>query len=307
LQDVQTWWRADFPRGRRISVVAGGWSIGVVVLMLAAATDVHALGARLRWIPSAGAAVTGYDVFVRQSGQSYGSAIDAGLPAPDAVGTLAYDVGNLVDGVTYYFSVTARGADGARSACAGEIALGNSDACLVDRCCPGEACTFGSAADGTPCDGTDACRLCRAAACTTATESPLDTLRLRLASLTPASRLNVSGTFIPADVLDPAADGLTLSVFDAAGTVLLTASVPPDAMRANAARTWFALARDHRDGALRILSLRVRRGEARVRARLMDAVGAVAGPLGWAIASGRSCGRSAPLTCAATPRGLSCG
>jgi hypothetical protein len=270
-------------------------------------TDAYAFAARLRWLPGAGAPVLGYDVFVRRAGQPYGAAIDAGLPAAGPGGALAYDVGNLADGVSYYFSVKARGAGGTRSACAGELLLGASDGCLTDRCCPGETCTFGAALDGTSCDDGDACRLCRNGACATPTESALETVRLKVTSRSAAPRVTATGRFAVAGSLDPAAEGLTLSLFDGAGGVLASVFVPPDAMRGNRGGNSFVLTRDHRGGVLKMLGIRVRNGEAKVRARLEVDPGTSTGPLGWAMATGGSCGRSAALSCTATASGLSCG
>jgi hypothetical protein len=299
-----SWWRAALPRCRRLSAVVGRFLAGACLLLVAAA-DAHALTARLRWLPSTGAPVAGYDVFVRRSGEPYGAAIDAGLPSVGAGGALAHDVGNLADGFQYYFTVRARGADGTRSACGGELLLGAPDGCRLESCCPGQSCTFGAALDGTPCDDTDACRLCRNGACDTPTESVLDTLRLKVSSRASAPRVVATGTF-PVAELDPTAEGLSLSLFDDAGAVLVSAFVPPDTMRANRARTSFVLARDRREGTLEALSVRVRNGRAKVRARLGTDPGAGDGPVGWALATGDSCGRSAALACAPTASGLSC-
>jgi hypothetical protein len=206
----------------------------------------------------------------------------------------------------YYFTVIARGTNGTRSACAGELILGKPDGCRVESCCPGQPCTLDDAPDGTPCDDANACRVCRAASCATTAESALETRRLRLASQTAAPRVSAVGTFIPAEPLDPTADGVTVSVFDALGTVVLTAVVPPDALMPGGAGKSFVLARDRRDGPVAMLSLRIRNGAATVRARLTTDPGSPTGPLGWAVASGGSCGRSAALTCSTTVRGLSC-
>jgi hypothetical protein len=300
-----TWWRAALPRRRRFSALVCR-SVAGACLLLAASADAQALTARLRWLPSAGAPVAGYEVFVRRSGEPYGAAIDAGLPPLGAGGALAHDVGDLADGVRYYFTVRARGADGTRSACGGELLLGMPEGCLIERCCPGASCTFDAAPDGMPCDDTDACRLCRDGACDASDESVLDTLRLKVVRRSAAPRVVATGTFTAPTALDPTGAGLALSLFDGAGAILVSAFVPPDAMRANRARTSFVLARDRRDGALQALSVRVRNGLAKVRARLETDPGAADGPLGWALATGDSCGRSAALACAPTATGLSC-
>lgn len=303
---VSRWRRTGSPCDRRRSSVLRGLILGALALTLGAASA-HAMAARVRWMASDGPGVVGYDVFVRRSGDDYGASIDVGVPAPGPGGVLAHDVGNLADGVMYYFTVTARAADGTRSPCGGELALGNPDACLVEHCCPGRACTFTGMPFGAPCDDTNPCRVCRAAACATGVESPLDTLRLSAtggAGSTP--RLSASGTFDPPNGLAPAEDGLTLSVLDAAGTILLRAFVPPDAVRGTAGGKLFVLARGYLPDGVQMLSIRLRDGAARVRARLDADPGAPSGPLSWVVASGASCGRSAALDCAATSRGLTC-
>jgi hypothetical protein len=302
-----SWWRAGSPRSRDSSYRVRRWSLAALALLLALAGETHAITARVRWLPGAGGTVVGYDVFVRAAGQPYGAAIDAGLPSAGSGGALAYDVGNLADGVTYYFSVKARAVDGTRSACPGELVLGTTDGCLADRCCPGESCTFGAALDGTPCDDGDACRLCHAGACATPTESALETVRLRVTSRSAAPRVTATGSFAAVAAVDPTAEGLTLSLFDGAGSVVASVYVPAEAMRANRARTSFVLARDRRGGALKMLAIRIRNGQAKVRARLESDPGTLTGPLGWAMATGDSCGRSPALSCTATASGLNCG
>ena len=301
-----SWWRAGSPRSRRFFDRIRGAILVAFLVPLAAAADARAFTARLRWLPGMGAPVSGWDLFVRPAGQPYGAAIDAGLPAAGPGGVLASDVGNLADGVTYYFSVKARGVDGTRSSCAGELVLGTSDGCLTDRCCPNESCTFGAALDGSPCDDGDACRLCRAGTCATPTESALETVRLKVNSRSAAPQVTAVGAFAAVAAVDPTAEGLTLSLFDGAGTVLASVYVSPDAMRANRTRTSFVLARDRRGGALKMLGIRIRNGQAKVRARLEADAGTAGGPLGWAMATGESCGRSGALSCVTTASGLTC-
>lgn len=280
--------------------------LGALSLTLGAAADAHAMSARVRWMPSASPGIVGYELFVRRGGDDYGVPIDVGLPPPGPGGVLAHDVVNLPDGVMFYFAVSARVADGTRSACGGELVLGDPDACLVEHCCPGHACTFTGMPFGAPCDDGNPCRVCRAASCTTGAESPLDTLRLTATGAGATSRLSASGTFVPANALAPADDGLTLSVLDVSGTILQRAFVPSGAVRTTAGRALFVLARGQSAGEFQMLSIRLRDGAARVRARLGADLGKSVGPLSWAVASGGSCGRSAALACSASSRGLTC-
>jgi hypothetical protein len=260
--------------------------------------------ARVRWLPGGGP-VAGYDVFVRRAAEPYAAPHDAGLPPAGPGGVLSYDVAGLADGVTHYVTVMARASDGLRSPCVGELPLGETDSCLVERCCPGAACTAERAADGTPCDAHAPCGGCRDAACVPLAETPLETSRLRLAGRPTGTRLSAAGVF-PADVaLDPAADGVGVSLVDAAGTVLLNAFAPPGTLRPNAAGTTWLLPRALRDGPIAVLALRRRQGQARVRARVQ--ADAVAGtPAGWAVTSGGGCARDRGLACVPTPRGLTC-
>ena len=303
---VVSWWRRPgSPCGRRLWNVVRGLVLGALALTLGAAAHAHALSARVRWMASPSPSVVGYELFVRRSGDDYGAPFDVGLPPPGPGGVFTYDVANLADGVMYYFTVAARVADGTRSQCGGELVIGDPDACLVEHCCPGHACTFTGMPFGAPCDDTNPCRVCRAAACATGAESPLDTLRLTATGAGSTSRLSASGTFAPANGLAPADDGLTLSVLDAAGTIRLRAFVPSAAVRTTAGRALFVLARGQSAGEFQRLSIRLRDGVARVRARLGADPG-TSGPLAWVVASGGSCGRSAALACAASPRGLTC-
>src|SRR4029450_4442181 len=120
-------------------------------------------------------------------------------------------------------AVSARGTPGARSVCAGAVVLGNPDACFLERCCPGQPCTFSGMPNGAPCDGANPCRVCRSAACTIASESTLDTQRVRLTHGATEARVFASGRLMPLGALDPVVDGVSLSLLDRSGAVLLAA------------------------------------------------------------------------------------
>jgi hypothetical protein len=135
-------------------------------------------------------------VFVRAAGQPYGAAIDAGLPAAGSGGALAYDVGNLADGVTYYFSVKGRTVDGTRQRLRRGARAGHDRRCLTDRCCPRRVVRV-RAPRSTARRATTATRAgsVRSGACATPTESALDTVRLKVTSRSAAPRVTATGSF----------------------------------------------------------------------------------------------------------------
>lgn len=274
--------------------------------LAASATDVAALSARVRWIPSDDPRAVGYEVYVRPAGQPYQSGIDVGSPPPDANGHMSFVVDGLGSG-TYHFTVMARQGDGSRSACPGELTLGATDPCVVDQCCLGN-CYLEVFPDGEPCGG-DACSVCRAGACTGAVESALGTDVLRLAARrTQATRMTVRGSLEAVSALDPVQSGLTLSVTDASGAVYATIVAPPGAMR-RASNTSFVLDRTADVVGVRALTMRTVQGRTRVAARVdrSTLTPPLAQPtVAWTVRVADECARSNVLTCTGTTNKRAC-
>ncbi len=138
------------------------------LLLVAVAARAEAAGARLRWTPSSDSRVTGYHVWMRRPGVSYGSPMNAGKPPLAADGTMSYDVSGFTAGQTYIFGVTAYTADPLESDLSVEIALGPTNPCMVDHCTTPTTCEIRSAADGSSCDDGLFCNgiaVCESGAC----------------------------------------------------------------------------------------------------------------------------------------------
>jgi hypothetical protein len=136
---------AETIRGRSARVLG-------VLLLVALATRAEASGARLRWMPSADPRVTGYRVYTRTVGHAYGASVDAGRPAAQSDGSIAYVVSGLTGGQTYHFVVTAYGVAPLASGFSDELTLGTPNPCLVDHCTSPTTCDIRAAADGSSCD-----------------------------------------------------------------------------------------------------------------------------------------------------------
>lgn len=93
------------------------------LLLLAPAAEAATISARVRWQPSASAAVVGYRVYSRLLSGAYGAPLDAGKPAPATDGSLSYVVAGIDDAVDYAFKVSAYQADGSESAPSNEVIL----------------------------------------------------------------------------------------------------------------------------------------------------------------------------------------
>lgn len=127
------------------------------LFLVVLATQAEASGARIRWSASTDARVAGYHVYVRGAGTPYGAPLDAGRPAPAADGSLSYSVSGLTAGQSYFFAVTAYTAASSTAASlesgfSGEIGLGTTNPCLIDRCTTPTSCEIRPAADGSSCD-----------------------------------------------------------------------------------------------------------------------------------------------------------
>ncbi len=140
--------------------------LGALVLV-ALASRAEAGSARLRWMPVNDSQVAGYRVYTRAAGTHYGAPRDAGLPATQSDGTIAYVVSGLTSGQTYYFAVTAYTAT-LESSFSREIALGTPNPCQIDHCTSATSCEIRPAADGSSCDDglfCDGIAVCEAGAC----------------------------------------------------------------------------------------------------------------------------------------------
>jgi hypothetical protein len=251
----------------------------------------------VRWLPSPDPRAGGYEVYVRAGGQPYQGGIDAGSPPPDASGRMSFVVDGLGGG-THHFTVMAYQSDGSRSTCPGELILGATDPCVVDQCCLGN-CYFEVFPDGEPCAG-DVCSVCRAGACTGATESTLGTDVLRLAARKNTdARMTARGSLVPPAGFDPSQSGLTLGVTDPSGAVFAAIAVPPGAMR-RASSSSFVLDRNAGVVGVRALSMRSVQGRTRVMARVdrstLNAALAQSS-VAWAVRVGDDCARSNDLVC----------
>lgn len=96
-----------------------------LLLALQQGASAAVFAARAQWTPSLDdESVTGYRVYVRPVGGTYGAPLDAGKPAPAANGTLALTVNDLDVGTDHVFVVTAYTASGLESMFSNETALG---------------------------------------------------------------------------------------------------------------------------------------------------------------------------------------
>ncbi|HLK10381.1 MAG TPA: fibronectin type III domain-containing protein [Candidatus Binatia bacterium] len=105
--------------------------------------------AQVRWSPSPSAGVAGYHVYTRPSTGTYGTPLDAGLPAPAADGSLAFDVANLDTLTDYDFAVAAYAGDGTESGLSNEMLLSYSQVeCAQLNCDDGDPCTADTCSGG---------------------------------------------------------------------------------------------------------------------------------------------------------------
>lgn len=88
---------------------------------------------------------SGYKVYVRQNGQTFGSGTDVGSPAPDGNGRIVALTTDLTEGVAYFLAVTAYNASLAESGLSNELWL-----MMGDPPTPTRTATPGSVATWTP-------------------------------------------------------------------------------------------------------------------------------------------------------------
>ncbi len=135
-----------FPRRR--------WSLRVLacaVLLLGWGSTAVAATARVRWLPVSNAIK--YNVYVRSSGTAYGSAIPVFNPQSGTDGSISATITFTPAGTgTNYFAVTAVAATAEESGISGELPIGATNPCKIDRCSARTSCQFGTYVDGTACD-----------------------------------------------------------------------------------------------------------------------------------------------------------
>lgn len=222
---------------RRCSIVAA--------LSLAACTllpsEAEAATAQVRWLPSSSAAISRYDVYVRNAGAPYSTPAWSGNSAPGADGALEALVpfAPAASGADY-FAVVAVGASG-ESVLSRELSVGTPIACRFDSCNTKTSCDFGNWPDGFLCDvGTaDPCSaVCLNGVC--GTTSGADALasdvaidRLRFTSRSSGIKLSLKGKFVTEAALDPASTGAVIELRGPDGTVLYTSSIAAASFAAN--------------------------------------------------------------------------
>jgi hypothetical protein len=96
----------------------------------------------VRWQPSADANVAGYRVYARRGRGKLASAVDAGMPARAADGSMSTILTGVDPTVDHGYAVTAYTADGTESAFSNELAWSRPKPCADDAdCADDDACT----------------------------------------------------------------------------------------------------------------------------------------------------------------------
>jgi len=287
--------------------------VGVLLGVCLSSGRAHAGGALVRWLPSPDPGTVGYRAYVRQSGTPYGAPVDVFVPPLGADGTMSYVTLGLTSGITYYFGVTAYGADGTESGFSAELPLGPISRCAIDTCVAPIVCSFGPVADGTSCSDSDPCTVCRGGACTAQPARALTTKKLNFSTAPTGTRMRAVGDYVPTAAFDPTLTGIRIELAGAAGAAFYRAVVPPGAFTSYAGGTSFRVRFPGLvDGApgLRHLKLRLRQGTVLVNlqatAPALDAARTLP-RLVWLLQLGADeCVRDATLTCTARGFGSAC-
>jgi hypothetical protein len=270
----------------------------------------RALDVRVRWLPSTDGEVTGYNVYVRSPGSSYGAPAWAGLPALAADGTMATVLRRLVSTGTYYFAVSGYGEHGAESRLSNEVLLGEVNECTIDRCYTPTSCEQGPVPDGRPCDesGDPCAAACSAGICARPAVIDLATRRMKFALTVRNVRFKARANFVPFWPIEPQHTGLTLTFHNAAGTIIHRAVVSPAAIYVRRSGRSFRLHRGIEPGGIERLDIRTRRGTVQVQVRgVLPGAGSVPAALGsWSLTMGTQCAREERLTCVETNTRLKC-
>jgi hypothetical protein len=156
-----------------LTYLAGRWprrffASAVLLGAMTMSSVASAATARVRWLPSPASGVTGYKVYVRNAGSTYGSAQWTGNPAPESDGALSALVtySSATSGVNY-FTVVATGGT-LESGLSQELPVGEPNPCENDSCSTKTSCNFSLRPDGSPCDDASFCNgaeTCRSGVC----------------------------------------------------------------------------------------------------------------------------------------------
>jgi hypothetical protein len=282
------------------------------VLVVCAAGEAAASGARVRWAPSDDSRVIGYNVYVRAAHVRYNAPIDVGLPPRAADGTMSVVVNGFFPRRAYHIAVAAYTDEDVESDLSAELTLGDTDSCFVDECVSATECDIGPVRDGTwcmhagetdPCAALGACVTGKCAA-SAALPGVLTTSRMRIAARSAEGRLTARATFPIVGTIDPTTGGAAFELADANGRILYRASVPGeafDAFRGGKTFRYVATRRRARDyNGLRVVGLFLsgRTATVSVRADAFDLRAALEQPaLHWTVRFGRACARDLDLTC----------
>ncbi|MCC6848695.1 MAG: fibronectin type III domain-containing protein [Deltaproteobacteria bacterium] len=126
--------------------------------VLAAPPVADAATALVRWRPPASSGVTGYAVYVRNAGSTYGaSPVWSGNPTPAGDGSMSATVTYAPSASgTNYFAVVAR-SSAIESNLSQELPIGLPHPCRYDACLSKTSCNFANRSDGTACDDESYC------------------------------------------------------------------------------------------------------------------------------------------------------
>jgi hypothetical protein len=256
------------------ATVARGFMVAAVVL-LGQAAPAFASGARLRWLPSPGAQVLGYFVYVREAARPYGSGIDVGSPSVGTDGAIAYVLTGLDPNIRYYLAVSAYAGDGLESARSNELPVG-----------PPSAGACGAA------------------------DLLMNVRRLRLKRLPGRLKIACKASFTDSSFFDPAVAGLSLVVSDDVGEPIAQLDVPPSDLISSGDGSVLRTRQKRGTGAtveLQRLAMRTRDGETSISVRIAVRPDIqLPSGAGLKLQSGEACISTAPLDCSLGRKTLSC-
>ena len=284
--------------------------VAVFVIMVFPAPS-RALDARLRWTASSDSRVQGYSVYVREATTAYGTARDAGAPARQADGSVAWTLTGLSPTAVYFVAVTARTTTGLESALSNELPIGTPNSCVSDTCTSRTQCSVQRLPDGSPCGppGATCGATCLAGVCAGLADRVLTLKRVRVSRSADALRILARGTFITSASFDPLDAGLALTITDPSGGTLARATLAPaDLIGTESVVKTVRRRNDMGPVSIRGLLLRSHDGETRWKARLIVSPPPAVLPASASVAleSGAVCFSATATDCASRTRSLTC-